>query len=42
MPDGNHAFARGLLIRLDRKDVYFLGSHSIAFAVVNLRHIIQQ
>jgi hypothetical protein len=30
---------RHLLIRFDRKDVYFLGAHFIAFARVNLRHI---
>lgn len=29
-----------LLIRLDRKDVYFLGGHFIAFAMINLRHLI--
>ena len=33
---------KALLIRFDRKDVYFLGAHFIAFAMVNLRHIIQQ
>ena len=27
-----------LLIRLDRKDAFFLGAHSIVFAMVNLRH----
>jgi len=30
------------LIRFDRKNVYFLGAHFIAFAMVNLRHVIQQ
>ena len=29
---------RHLLIRFDRKDVYFLGAHFIAFAMINLRH----
>jgi len=33
---------KALLIRFDRKDLYFLGAHFIAFAMVNLRHIIQQ
>ena len=33
---------KALLIRFDRKDIYFLGAHFIAFAMVNLRHIIQQ
>jgi transposase len=28
---------RHLLIRFDRKDVYFLGAHFIAFAMINLR-----
>jgi transposase len=32
---------RALLVRFDRKDVYFLGGHLIAFAMINLRHIIQ-
>jgi len=31
---------RHLLIRFDRKDVYFLGAHFIAFAMINLRHVI--
>jgi transposase len=30
---------RHLLIRFDRKDVYFLGATFIAFAMVNLRHL---
>ena len=30
---------KALLIRFDRKDVYFLGAHFIAFAMINLRHI---
>ena len=33
---------KALLIRFDRKDAYFLGAYFIAFAMVNLRHIIQQ
>ena len=32
---------RALLIRFDRKDAFFLGAHFIAFALINLRHIIQ-
>ena len=31
---------RALLIRFDRRDVYYLGGHYIAFAMINLRHII--
>jgi hypothetical protein len=30
---------RHLLIRFNRKDVYFLGAHFVAFAMINLRHI---
>lgn len=30
---------RALLIRFDRKDVYFFGAHCIAFAMINLRHV---
>ena len=33
---------KALLIRFDRKNVYFLGAHFIAFAMINLRHVIQQ
>ncbi len=33
---------KALLIRFDRKDAYFMGAHFIAFAMVNLRHVIQQ
>jgi transposase len=33
---------KALLIRFERKDAYFLGAFFIAFAMVNLRHIIQQ
>lgn len=29
-----------LLIRFERKDVYFLAAHHIAFAMINLRHLI--
>jgi hypothetical protein len=29
-----------LLIRFERKDVYFFGLHCIAFAIINLRHLI--
>lgn len=29
-----------LLIRFERKDVYFFGLHCIAFALINLRHLI--
>ena len=32
---------KALLIRFDRKDAFFLGAHFIAFAMINLRHIIQ-
>ena len=32
---------KALLIRFDRKDVYFLGAHFIAFAMINLRHLVQ-
>ncbi len=40
-----HSFAwvdkfRALLIRFDRKDAYFLGAHHIAFAMINLRHVL--
>lgn len=30
---------RALLIRFERKDVYFMGNHYIAFAMINLRHV---
>jgi hypothetical protein len=33
---------KALLIRFDRKYAYFLGAHFIAFAMINLRHIVQQ
>ena len=28
-----------LLIRFERKDIYFFGLHCIAFAMINLRHV---
>lgn len=31
---------RALLLRFDRCDAYFLGGHHIAFAMINLRHIV--
>lgn len=31
---------RALLIRYDRRDIYFLSSHFIAFAMINLRNVI--
>jgi transposase len=31
---------KSLLIRFERKDVYCFGAHAIAFAMVNLRHIV--
>ena len=31
---------KSLLIRFERKDTYFLGAHAIAFAMINLRHIV--
>ena len=30
---------RALLLRFDRKDVYWLAAHHLAFALINLRHI---
>ena len=33
---------RALLLRHDRRDVYFLGQHHIAFAMINLRHVCQE
>ncbi len=33
---------RALLIRFDRKDAHFLGAHHIAFAMINLRHVLAQ
>jgi len=33
---------RALLVRFDRRDVYFLGAHFIAFAMINLRHVLAQ
>lgn len=31
---------RALLIRFDRRDIYFLSGHHIAFAMINLRNVI--
>ena len=31
---------RALLLRFERRDAYFLGGHHIAFALINLRHVI--
>lgn len=31
---------RALLLRFDRRDEYYLGGHYIAFAMINLRHVI--
>ena len=31
---------RGLLVRFDREDANFLGGHHIAFAMINLRHVL--
>ena len=33
---------RALLLRFDRRDIYFLGAHFIAFVLINLRHVIGQ
>ncbi len=33
---------RALLIRFDRKAVFFLGGHFIAYAMINLRHVLAQ
>ena len=33
---------RALLVRFFRKDAYFLGAHFIVFALINLRHVINQ
>jgi transposase len=33
---------KALLVRFDRKDAYFLGAHFIAFAMINLRHVVHQ
>ena len=30
---------RALLIRYDRRDIYFLSAHYIAFAMINLRNV---
>ena len=31
---------KSLLIRFERQDAYFFGAHAIAFAMINLRHIL--
>ena len=31
---------RALLVRFERRDAYYLGGHHIAFAMINLRHLI--
>jgi transposase len=31
---------RALLLRFERRDVYFMGSHHIVFAMINLRHVL--
>jgi transposase len=31
---------RALLVRFDRKKVYFMGSHFLAFTLINLRHVL--
>ena len=33
---------RTLIIRFERKDTYFLAAHFIAFAMINLRHLLAQ
>lgn len=33
---------KALLVRFDRRNAYFLGAHFIAFAMINLRHVVQQ
>jgi transposase len=33
---------KALLVRFERRDAYFLGAHFIAFAMINLRHVVQQ
>jgi transposase len=32
---------KALLVRFERKHTYFLGAHFIAFAMINLRHVVQ-
>jgi len=32
---------RALILRFDRCKIYFLGAHYIAFAMINLRHLLQ-
>jgi transposase len=31
-----------LLIRFERNDVHFLGAHHLAFAMINLRHVLER
>jgi transposase len=33
---------RALLLRFERRQVFFMGSHFIAFAMINLRHLFAQ
>ena len=33
---------KALLVRFERRDAYFLGAHFIAFAMINLRHVLHQ
>lgn len=33
---------RALLVRFDHKDEFFLGGHYIAYAMINLRHVLAQ
>lgn len=33
---------RASLVRYEQREVYFLGAHFIAFAMINLRHVIQE
>lgn len=32
---------KALLVRFERKDLYFLGGHLLAFTLINLRHLLQ-
>ena len=31
---------KSLLVRFEREDTHFFGAHTIAFAMINLRHIL--
>lgn len=33
---------RALLLRFDRRDLYFLNAHYIAFAMINIRHLVSE